>query len=397
VVAVVLGIMLAVRFVVVAFALAAAEKMQAPSSFMLVSGVSSPREMCLVGMGPAGALLDECTAALAELDGREVWSLTGSGSLTNLAAKKCLAAQPDAAAGSAVELAPCDEAGKSSTWELQANGQIKLGASNMCLSQAGPSPGRADLASSSAVVASSTLDPAHGAALVVDGLASSYWVSKLDEAGPVSLTLEFDKAAPVLEVELDFEFAPSSFVLQSLGASGKWIDEFATDTNILRTAKLPLAGGPAYGVRLVMNKAHATQAVLGGHSIFGVRSFKVLAPLMRPVVEPCVVAAKSSDARDKYFAVAVGSFDPSSGAALRSELPALDSAGAAVAAAVTELAEAVPDARACKKGAAFKSKAGRRQTVSSTRKSLGGAEIGEQEALFVEAKKTIIAARSILQ
>ena len=145
-----LGIMLAVRLVVVAFALAAAEKMQAPSSFMLVSGVSSPREMCLVGMGPAGALLallDECTAALAELDGREVWSLTGSGSLTNLAAKKCLAAQPDAAAGSAVELAPCDEAGKSSTWELQANGQIKLGASNMCLSQAGPSPGRAGLAS----------------------------------------------------------------------------------------------------------------------------------------------------------------------------------------------------------------------------------------------------------
>ena len=75
------------------------------------------------------------------------------------------------------------------------------------------------------------------------------------------------------------------------------------------------------------------------------------------------MAAKSSDARDKYFAVAVGSFDPSSGVALRSELPALDSAGAAVAAAVTELAEAVPDARACKKGAAFKSKAGRRQTV----------------------------------
>ena len=119
--------MLVVRLVVVALALVAAEKMQAPSSFMLVSGVSSPREMCLVGMGPAGALLDECTAALAELDGREVWSLTGSGSLTNLAAKKCLAAQPDAAAGSAVELKPGDEAGKSSTWELQANGQIKLG------------------------------------------------------------------------------------------------------------------------------------------------------------------------------------------------------------------------------------------------------------------------------
>ena len=80
--------------------------------------------------------LDDCGAAVAELDGREVWSLTSSGSLASLAVKQCLAAQPDAAAGSAVELAPCDGAGKSSSWELQANGQIKLGASNMCLSHA---------------------------------------------------------------------------------------------------------------------------------------------------------------------------------------------------------------------------------------------------------------------
>ena len=63
------------------------------------------------------------------------------------------------------------------------------------------------------------------------------------------------------------------------------------------------------------------------------------------------VAAKSGDARDKYFAVAVGSFDPAAGAQLRSELPGLEGA---VAAAVTELAEVVPDAHACKKkGVAF--------------------------------------------
>jgi hypothetical protein len=54
----------------------------------------------------------------------------------------------------------------------------QAGASNMFLSQAGPSLGRADFnfTSSSAIVASSTLEPAHRAVLAVDGLASSYWV-----------------------------------------------------------------------------------------------------------------------------------------------------------------------------------------------------------------------------
>ena len=74
-----------------------------PVSGVSLSGVSSPREMCQGGMGQAGALLDECTAALSELDWREACSLTGSGSLTDFAVKRCLAAQPDAAAGSAVE------------------------------------------------------------------------------------------------------------------------------------------------------------------------------------------------------------------------------------------------------------------------------------------------------
>ena len=85
----------------------------------------------------------------------------------------------------------------SAAWALQGNGQIKLGSSNMCLSQSGAAPGNADLAASSSVIASSTLDPAHGAALAVDGLDASYWVSKLDEASPVTLTVELDEPAPV--------------------------------------------------------------------------------------------------------------------------------------------------------------------------------------------------------
>ena len=93
----------------------------------------------------------------------------------------------------------------------------QAGASNMSLSQAGPSLGRADFnfTSSSAIVASSTLEPAHRAVLAVDGLALSYWVSKLDEAGPVSLTLEVDKAALFSKQSLISRFVSSSFALQS--------------------------------------------------------------------------------------------------------------------------------------------------------------------------------------
>ena len=69
-----------------------------------------------------------------------------------------------------------------------------------------------------------------------------------------------------------------------------------------------------------MKKAHATEGVLGGHALYGVRSCKVMSPQMRTVLESCAVAAKSGDARDKYFAVALGSFDPAAGEQLRSSL-----------------------------------------------------------------------------
>ena len=126
--------------------------------------------------------------------------------------------------------------------------------------------------------------------------------------------------------------------------------------------------------------------MLGGHALY-VRSFKVMSPQMRTVLESCAVAAKSGDARDKYFAVAVGSFDPAAGAQLRSELPGLEAADAALAAAVTELAEVVLVPIACKKkGVAFSKKGKSRE--GSSRRLFGAADLAEQKALFDEAKQT---------
>ena len=207
--------MLPGALVVAVFAAAHAERLNTPSSFMLVGGVSATSEMCLTGLENVGAALSDCGAAVAELDGREIWSLSAGGALTSFASKQCLAVPSGAVAGATVALAPCDGPDASAAWELQGNGQIKLGSSNMCLSQSGAAPGNADLAASSSVIASSTLDPAHGAALAVDGLDASYWVSKLDEASSVTLTVELDEPAPVLEVGLDFEFVPAAFSLQT--------------------------------------------------------------------------------------------------------------------------------------------------------------------------------------
>ena len=96
------------------------------------------------------------------------------------------------------------------------------------------------------------------------------------------------------------------------------------------------------------------------------------------------------------FAVAVGSFDPAAGAQLRSELPGLEAADAALAAAVTELAEVAPDAHACKKkGVAFSKKGKSRE--GSSRRLLGAAELAEQKVLFDEAKQRILSARCLLQ
>ena len=130
----------------------------------------------------------------------------------------------------------------------------------------------------------------------------------------------------------------------------RWKDVFSTETNCLRDVRVQLASAEVvYGVKVVMTKAHGTHGVLGGRELFGVRTFKALAPEMRAALEACGVAAKSQDARDKYFAVAVRSFDPSAGSGLAAEIPALEAAASALAAVSVELSAAEARFPSCKR------------------------------------------------
>ena len=66
------------------------------------------------------------------------------------------------------------------------------------------------------------------------------------------------------------------------------------------------------------------------------------------IVDDCAIAAKSKDARDKYFASFVSEFDPAASQALQGELPALTAAKAALGAAVSEVMGRIPKAAACR-------------------------------------------------
>ena len=364
----------------------------APSSFMLVSGSTSMSEMCLVASDSAGAVLEPCTDSVSKLDGREIWTLAADGSLSSSGLTKCLGA----ADGKKLSLFACNALPSDSKWELQGNGQIKMGSSNMCLSQSGLAPGLADVARSASVVATSTLDAAHGAQLSVDGLTSTYWVSKLDEAGPVSLALSLSEPAPIADVELDFEFVPSAFTLQVSPDGQRWKEVFSTETNCLHEVKVHLASELVYGVKLVMTKAHGKHGVLGGRQLFGVRAFKALAPEMRAVLESCGAAAKSQDARDKYFPVAVGSFDPAAGSGLAAELPALEAAGSALAAVSVELASLQPELQSCKRLKSLKALMRSRAKLAYTVYTVSSFDAPAHDALLAEARRAIIEAKSAL-
>ena len=166
---------------------------------------------------------------MASAQGKEIWSLATDGSLVHASSKKCLSASGSTDL-SPLELAPCDAAGVAK-WELQANGQVKMSQSNMCVSQLGSAHAALNIAAAASASASSTLDPSHGAAVAIDGLASTYWVSKMDVAGGVTLLLDLGEAVRGSVLELDFEFVPSAFAVQVASPGAVWRQIFATDSD----------------------------------------------------------------------------------------------------------------------------------------------------------------------
>merc|ERR1712057_71096 len=177
----------------------------------------------------------------------------------------------------------------------------------------------------------------------------------LDPAGPVAVTVDLGGQRKLNAVDIQWEFPAKAFTVSVSTDGTKWSEVHATDSNILSSSSIALGSTQAAKVKVVMHEAAGS---FHGHAVYGIKSLAVSAARLRSIVEECGAAAKSTDARDKYFATYVSEFAPCSSKALRSELPSLEAARASVASVVSELADVLPKLGSCRGAAVLAKSAG---------------------------------------
>jgi len=406
----VVGSMTSAAFVLICVAgLTAAVAADSPS-FMLVSGISSSEEMCVVvdsgNVDSEGAdvVLESCAMAIAAGDGRDLWQRLPDGQISNVAGGRCVGTS-----GDTVVLMACDGG---STWETTASGQLKLGRDKgqYCLSQQGLAGGMEDVAARGAISASSTADTvAHGANMAVDGSSNTFWASTLDPDSDVTITVDFGAAVKLSAAELQWEFPAKAFSVSVSTDGAKWSEVYATDSNVLSSTSVALGSTLASQLRIVMHEAAGT---FQGHSVYGIRGLTLLAHRLKTIIADCTTAAKINDARDKYFETHVAEFVPCSSKALRSELPSLEVARASVASVAAELKGILPKLGSCHGAALVKvlgvlwasgasyspshlSSEARAQLVQNV-DSQNGINSNAAIALMRQARSIIVAARGAL-
>ena len=140
------------------------------------------------------------------------------------------------------------------------------------------------------------------------------------------------------------------------------------------------------------------------HLLYGINAISIFADGLRAVVSDCAKAAKSSDARDKYFLSSASEADVSPATAVRSEMPSLEAAKAALAATVSELVDALPRLHIC--GVHTLSRQHTMQNAMQTRTQTiarvgdatlpGLVDLDDLNVLLIEARAAVISIRSAL-
>merc|ERR1719270_1255569 len=101
-------------------------------------------------------------------------------------------------------------------------------------------------------------------------------------------------------MKINWAFPAKAFTV-SVSLDGKqFTDVYSVDVNVLKTSRVVI-GRTAAAVRITMREPHALYGRLENHVLYGIKTISVFANQLATIVEECGTAAKSNDARDKYF------------------------------------------------------------------------------------------------
>jgi len=321
-----------------------------PGPLILVSGITSVvGEQCLVA-STAGLGLEPCLDAVAAGDGREVMQFDEDGQIVNMADGRCLTlVDGDTIGGGALTFDQCSTSASSgdgrTVFAASPNGQLKMPRiGNYCLTLTGGG-GDADIAQS-AVAAASSSNIQHGVKSIADANAQSYWASGNDPKAPVDLQLDFGTMQTMKAISIEWEHPAQAFELQ-VSSGGHWTSVYSTSGNNAQTTNYV---GPAIlgsALRIRMTTPHPTLGNVDGHALYGIRNIRVSASSARAVVQDCMEAEGSADARDKLFMVAVPEFEPRAAFAARQNAALLRAAEERLGILLAELHSAMPNLSAC--------------------------------------------------
>jgi len=294
------------------------------NAFMLINGSSAEKELCItVGAHNADVQLEECESAVSHGDGRDIWHFSAHGELSSELGQKCLFLGEAKEGGKrSLVLRDCDDATGALVWEPTEQNQLLVRNSEppLCLSLASDTADSAntvDVARDQPAVASSTYGDgvAHSAARSVDGEPASYWASAPSAPGePVVMSWPLARPVQVQSIDIEWEFPPSSFELQTTRDGVTWDVAHTVSSNPehASTSHMPVDARQCVGVRLIMHEPDAVRGMVmpSGDRLFGIKNFRINASARHLILQECKVASQTPGAGDKWFFTHVDEFDP---------------------------------------------------------------------------------------
>lgn len=297
---------------------------QSPS-FMLINGITSPPEVgeqCLNADQPDGdgteLSVKPCLDTVSNGQGTDIFRFMDNKAIYTLMGKKCISLQDNDPAHGKIQLADCDKVASNSDgraqWEPTANSQLKLQRpGNWCLTLAG-SGIKATNSALSANVSTSNTEPSgmHSAQHAVDGKDTTYWASNADPQEPVELTIDYGHDVKLKGINIDWEYAPKGFKIESSGDGAHFQPLAVVDRNEEWTFKRDFANLSVKKLKITMTETHPKLGKAEGsnHLYYGIQNLKTMSDNLNLTVKNCEEAAQAHDARDKWFLSEVSEFNP---------------------------------------------------------------------------------------